>query len=171
MVMRRDGSKSSSRAYRSLGQYGFPAPDLSDHSPMLFVDLLTRPGHQGKALREPRLRHRLRISIILLLRQHVFHSWPPMGGWGYPYHQVQQFLQTRSRKSLIYKNFTIENSIWHYIPVCEEWPGAACIVTVSPVFGCASPAHRTFPLPWRPQRHPGLDGYQISTQCETRQSL
>ena len=41
---------------------------------MLFVDLLTRPGHQGEALREPRLRHRLRISIILLLRQHVFHS-------------------------------------------------------------------------------------------------
>ena len=55
---------------------------------MLFVDLLTRPGHQGEALREPRLRHRLRISIILLLRQHVFHSWPLMGGWGYPYHQV-----------------------------------------------------------------------------------
>ena len=41
---------------------------------MLFVDLLTRPGHQGEALREPRLRHRLRISIDLLLRQHVFHS-------------------------------------------------------------------------------------------------
>ena len=43
-------------------------------SPMLFVDLLTRPGQQGEALREPRLRHRLRISIILLLRQNVFHS-------------------------------------------------------------------------------------------------
>ena len=41
---------------------------------MLFVDLLTRPGHQGEALRNPRLRHRIRISIILLLRQHVFHS-------------------------------------------------------------------------------------------------
>ena len=41
---------------------------------MLFVDLLTRPGHQGEALREPRLRHHLRISIILLLRHHVFHS-------------------------------------------------------------------------------------------------
>ena len=41
---------------------------------MLFVDLLTRPGHQGEALREPRLRNHLRISIILLLRQHVFHS-------------------------------------------------------------------------------------------------
>ena len=47
---------------------------LSDHSPMLFVDLLTRPGHQGEALREPRVRQHLRISIILLLRQHVFHS-------------------------------------------------------------------------------------------------
>ena len=65
---------------------------------MLFVDLLTRPGHQGEALREPRLRHRLRISIILLLRQHVFHvplllfyAIPPMGGWGYPHHQVQHF--------------------------------------------------------------------------------
>ena len=41
---------------------------------MLFVDLLTRPGDQGEALREPRLRHHLRVSIILLLRQHVFHS-------------------------------------------------------------------------------------------------
>ena len=47
---------------------------LSDHSPMLFVDLLTRPGHQGEALREPRVRQHLRVSIILLLRQHVFHS-------------------------------------------------------------------------------------------------
>ena len=47
---------------------------LSDQSPMLFVDLLTRPGHQGEALREPRVRQHLRISIILLLRQHVFHS-------------------------------------------------------------------------------------------------
>ena len=74
MVMRRDGSKSGSRAYSSLSSYGFPAPDLSDQSPMLFVDLLTRPGHQREALREPRLRHHLRISIILLLRQHVFHS-------------------------------------------------------------------------------------------------
>ena len=73
-----------SRAYTSLSSYGFPAPDLSDHSPMLFVDLLTRPGHQGEALREPRLRHHHRISIILLLRQHMFHSWPPMGGWRYP---------------------------------------------------------------------------------------
>ena len=27
---------------------------------MLFVDLLTRPGHQGEALREPRLRHQAR---------------------------------------------------------------------------------------------------------------
>ena len=54
--------------------YGFPAPDLSDQSPMLFVDLLTRPRHQGEALREPRLRHHLRISIILLPHQHVFHS-------------------------------------------------------------------------------------------------
>ena len=91
MTMRRDGSKSSSRAYSSLGKYGFPAPDLSDQSPMLFVDLLTRPGHQCEALREPRLRHRLRISKIFLLRQYVFHSWPPMGGWGYPYHQFQHF--------------------------------------------------------------------------------
>ena len=41
---------------------------------MLFVDLLIRPGHQGEALREPRFRHHLRISIILLLPQHVFHS-------------------------------------------------------------------------------------------------
>ena len=66
---------------------------------MLFVDLLTRPGHQGEALREPRLRHRLRISIILLLRQHVlFHSWPPMGGWGYPYHQVPHFLANSCQK-------------------------------------------------------------------------
>ena len=37
---------------------------------MLFVDLLTRPGHQGEALREPRLRNQLWISKILLLRQH-----------------------------------------------------------------------------------------------------
>ena len=36
---------------------------------MLFVDLLIRPGHQGEALREPRFRHHLRISIILLLPQ------------------------------------------------------------------------------------------------------
>ena len=74
MVMRRDGSKSGSRAYSSLSSYGFPAPDFSDQSPMLFVDLLTRPGHQGEALREPRLRQHLLISKILLLRQHVFHS-------------------------------------------------------------------------------------------------
>ena len=74
MMMRRNGSKQRSRVFSSLRSYGFPAPEPSDHSPMLFVDLLTRPGHQGKASREPRLRHRLRISIILLLRQHVFHS-------------------------------------------------------------------------------------------------
>ena len=74
MVVRRDGSKSGSRVYSSLSSYGFPAPDLSDQPPMLFVDLLTRPGHQSEALREPRLRHHLRISIILLFRQHVFHS-------------------------------------------------------------------------------------------------
>ena len=41
---------------------------------MLFVDLLTRPGHQGEALREPRVCQHLRISIILLLRQHVFNG-------------------------------------------------------------------------------------------------
>ena len=73
---------------------------------MLFVDLLTRPGHQGEALREPHLHHRLRISIILLLRQHVFDSWPPMGGWGYPYHQVQDFRHSQSRKVLIYTHST-----------------------------------------------------------------
>ena len=66
MVMRRDGSKSGSRAYSSLSRYGFPAPDLSDQSPVLFVDLLTRPRHQGEALREPRLRQHLRVSIILV---------------------------------------------------------------------------------------------------------
>ena len=53
-----------------MGYYGFLALDLSDQSPMLFVDLLTRPWYQGEALRDPRLRHHLRISIILLLRQH-----------------------------------------------------------------------------------------------------
>ena len=70
MVMRRDGSESGSRAHISLNSYGFPAPDLSDQSPMLFVDLLTRPWYQDEALLEPRLRHHLRISIILLLHQH-----------------------------------------------------------------------------------------------------
>ena len=40
----------------------------------------------------------------------------------------------------------------------------------SPVFGCASPARKAFPLPWRSRQHPGLDGYHISPQCETRQS-
>ena len=74
MTMRRNGSKSRSRAFSSLRSYGFSASELSNHSPMLFVDLLTRPGHQGEVLRDPRLRHRLRISITLLLRQHVFHS-------------------------------------------------------------------------------------------------
>ena len=102
MVMRRDGSKSGTRAYSPLNNNGFPATDLSDQSPMLFVDLLTRPRHQGEALREPRLRHSLQVSIILLLRQHVFHSccsmhfyhrhfvgaMPPMVGWGYPHHQA-----------------------------------------------------------------------------------
>ena len=28
-----------------------------------------------------------------------------------------------------------EDSIWHYIPVYEEWPGAACTVTINPTFG------------------------------------
>ena len=70
MVMRRDGLKSNTRTYSPLNSYGFPAPYLSDQSPMLFVDRLTRPWYQGEALREPRLRHHLRISIILLLRQH-----------------------------------------------------------------------------------------------------
>ena len=41
---------------------------------------------------------------------------------------------------------------------------------VSPVFGCASPARRTSPLTWRSRQHPDLDGYHISTQCETRPS-
>ena len=74
MVMRRDRSKSGSRACSSLSSYGFPAPDLSDQSPMLFVDLLIRPGHEDEALRDPRSSHHHRISIILLLLQHVFHS-------------------------------------------------------------------------------------------------
>ena len=52
------------------GYYGFHALDLSEQSPMLFVDLLARPGHQGEVLREPRLCHHLRISTILLHRQH-----------------------------------------------------------------------------------------------------
>ena len=82
----RDGSKLRSKALISSRSYGFPALKLSDHSPMLFVDLLTRPGHQGEALREPRLRHRLDLDnspvssacVPLLL----FNAIPPMGGWG-----------------------------------------------------------------------------------------
>ena len=86
-----------------LKSYGFPAPDLSDQSPVFFFDLLLRPGNQSEALREPHLHHRLRISIILLLRQHVFHSccsmdfyrrhfaeaMHPMVGWGYPHRQAR----------------------------------------------------------------------------------
>ena len=39
--------------------------------------------------------------------------------------QVQHFLQTRSRKVLIYNDYAIRiGSICHYILICEEWPGA-----------------------------------------------
>ena len=80
----------------------FPLRNSPINLPCYSSDLLTRSGHQGEALREPRLRSRLRISIILPLPQHVFHSccsmhfyhrhladvMPPLGGWeGYPHHQ------------------------------------------------------------------------------------
>ena len=45
---------------------------------MLFVVLLTRPGHQGEALREPRVRQHLRISIILLLRRNYSETPVPI---------------------------------------------------------------------------------------------
>ena len=44
---------------------------------MLFVVLLTRPRHQGEALREPRVRQHLRISIILLLRRNYSGTLTP----------------------------------------------------------------------------------------------
>ena len=70
VMMRRDGFYSGSRASSSLFNNVFPLWSLRSITSMLFVDLLTGPGHQGEALREPRLHHHLRISIILLLRQH-----------------------------------------------------------------------------------------------------
>ena len=36
----------------------------------------------------------------------LFYAIPPMGGWGYPHHQVQHFRHSQSRNVLIYNAFS-----------------------------------------------------------------
>ena len=85
MVMHRDGPKSRSRAFSSLRSYGFTALEHSDQSPMLFVDLLTRPGALGRGVARtaltpspPDLDNSPASSACVLLL--FFDAIPPMGG-------------------------------------------------------------------------------------------
>ena len=66
----RIGSISSCRARSALNRHGFPHPDLSDHCPMQFADLLTRPTDRGETMRALRSHRRHRVPVVLSLAQH-----------------------------------------------------------------------------------------------------